>query len=51
MVKKAGVRFDEKVGAYRIDYYWNGYRTYSYSSWAIIAYFKKFWFLYVSTGA
>lgn len=46
-MKKSSVRFDAAVGGYRIDFYRNGYRTYDYSAWWIVAQIRKFWFLYI----
>jgi hypothetical protein len=46
-MKKSSVRFDTKIGDYRIDFYQDGYRHYDYSAWWLVAQFKKFWFLYI----
>lgn len=47
-MKKCSIQYDAEVGAYRIDYYRNGYRSYAYTACKLIAHLKRLWFLYTS---
>lgn len=44
-MKKSSIAYDQLVRAYRIDYYRNGYRSYDYTAWWLVAQIKRLWFL------